>query len=198
MKSSKFITLFLGCMAAAVLSSCSSSVEIVKRKHNDGYYVHVNKSVKPTDKQDNHSLSASITDNAEIKNESPSPNVLLISESPVLIENTVSATESKKPAVVTKSQFKNLKDLKSLSYEEKITYTPSSKLEQIKKFKQFSSETNSPKRVEDIVLVILCFLLPPLAVYLKEGIGTPFWIDVILTCIFWVPGIIYAIIVCFA
>lgn len=198
MKSSKFITLFLGCMAAAVLSSCSSSVEIVKRKHNDGYYVHVNKSVKPTDKQDNHSLSASITDNAEIKNESPSPNVLLISESPVLIENTVSATESKIPAVVTQSRFENVKSLTNVLREEKVAYMSSSQFKQIKKFKQFSAETNSASRVDDIVLVILCILLPPLAVYLKDGIGASFWIDLLLCFLFFIPGVIYAFIVCFA
>ncbi|HEY6161070.1 MAG TPA: YqaE/Pmp3 family membrane protein [Bacteroidia bacterium] len=47
-----------------------------------------------------------------------------------------------------------------------------------------------------LVLVILCILLPPLAVYLAKGVGTPFWVDLILTLFFWIPGIIYALIVC--
>lgn len=54
-------------------------------------------------------------------------------------------------------------------------------------------------RVEDertILLVILAILLPPLAVYLYENaITTKFWISLILTLLFWVPGIIYALLV---
>ena len=47
-----------------------------------------------------------------------------------------------------------------------------------------------------ILLVILCFILPPLAVYLSVGsIGFEFWLSLILTLLFWVPGIIYALIV---
>ncbi len=54
-------------------------------------------------------------------------------------------------------------------------------------------------RVEDertILLVILAILLPPLAVYLYENaITTKFWISLILTLLFWVPGVIYALLV---
>jgi len=45
-------------------------------------------------------------------------------------------------------------------------------------------------------LVILAILLPPLAVYLHQGeINTKFWISLILTLLFFIPGIIYALIV---
>ncbi|HLO89888.1 MAG: YqaE/Pmp3 family membrane protein [Chloroflexota bacterium] len=45
-----------------------------------------------------------------------------------------------------------------------------------------------------ILLVILSFILPPLAVYLKyEEVGTPFWVNVLLTVLFWVPGVIHAL-----
>lgn len=47
-----------------------------------------------------------------------------------------------------------------------------------------------------ILLVILALLLPPLAVYLaKDGISTAFWINIILTLLFWLPGVIHALIV---
>lgn len=47
-----------------------------------------------------------------------------------------------------------------------------------------------------LLLVILAILLPPLAVYLHQGeINTKFWISLILTLLFWLPGIIYALIV---
>lgn len=45
-----------------------------------------------------------------------------------------------------------------------------------------------------ILLVILSFILPPLAVYLVyEEIGTPFIVNVILSIFFWIPGVIHAL-----
>lgn len=41
--------------------------------------------------------------------------------------------------------------------------------------------------------IILSILLPPLAVYLKHGIGSAFWINLILTIIGWIPGVIHAL-----
>ncbi|MDQ3110767.1 MAG: YqaE/Pmp3 family membrane protein [Bacteroidota bacterium] len=52
--------------------------------------------------------------------------------------------------------------------------------------------------VSAVLLVILCILLPPLAVFLVDGIGLNFWLDLILTLLFFLPGIIFALIVCFA
>ncbi|WP_335682490.1 YqaE/Pmp3 family membrane protein [Pontibacter actiniarum] len=46
-----------------------------------------------------------------------------------------------------------------------------------------------------IVEVILAILLPPLAVFLHDGIGTSFWINIILTLLFVLPGIIHALLV---
>lgn len=46
-----------------------------------------------------------------------------------------------------------------------------------------------------VVLVILAILLPPLAVALKEGITNRFWISLLLTLLFFLPGVIYALLV---
>lgn len=46
-----------------------------------------------------------------------------------------------------------------------------------------------------LLLIILAFLLPPLAVGLKNGIGGSFLLNLILTIIFWLPGVIHALIV---
>ena len=43
--------------------------------------------------------------------------------------------------------------------------------------------------------IILNILLPPLAVFLKHGIGGTFLISIILTIIGWLPGVIHAFIV---
>ena len=47
-----------------------------------------------------------------------------------------------------------------------------------------------------VLLAILAILLPPLAVYLHENeVNTKFWISLLLTLLFWIPGVIYALIV---
>ncbi|MFG0254030.1 MAG: YqaE/Pmp3 family membrane protein [Rhodopirellula sp. JB053] len=47
-----------------------------------------------------------------------------------------------------------------------------------------------------LLKVILSILLPPLAVYMDRGIGTQFFLNLVLTLVgFWVVGIIHALIV---
>jgi uncharacterized membrane protein YqaE (UPF0057 family) len=72
----------------------------------------------------------------------------------------------------------------------------------IKEVKKVLKEAKAAKRAGNapetntILLVILALLLPPLAVYLHQGeINTKFWISLILTLLFFVPGVIYALIV---
>lgn len=43
--------------------------------------------------------------------------------------------------------------------------------------------------------IIAALLLPPLGVFLHEGITRNFWIDFALTCLGYIPGIIYALVV---
>jgi uncharacterized membrane protein YqaE (UPF0057 family) len=43
-------------------------------------------------------------------------------------------------------------------------------------------------------LIVCCIFLPPLAVALVYGITDKFWIDLLLTLCFWIPGVIYALI----
>ena len=44
-----------------------------------------------------------------------------------------------------------------------------------------------------LLLVILAILLPPLAVGLKRGIGGSLILNIILTIIFYLPGLIHAL-----
>lgn len=45
------------------------------------------------------------------------------------------------------------------------------------------------------VTIVLNILLPPLSVFLQHGLGSAFFISVILTIIGWLPGVIHAFIV---
>jgi uncharacterized membrane protein YqaE (UPF0057 family) len=44
-----------------------------------------------------------------------------------------------------------------------------------------------------LLLVIIAFLLPPLAVYLKSKSGKATLLNVVLCIFFWVPGILHAL-----
>ena len=46
-----------------------------------------------------------------------------------------------------------------------------------------------------ILLVIVAIFLPPLAVFLKDGVGKSLVINLILTLLFYVPGLIHALMV---
>ena len=45
----------------------------------------------------------------------------------------------------------------------------------------------------NLVHIIAAIFLPPLGVLLHEGLTSRFWICVVLTLIFFVPGLIYAL-----
>jgi len=45
------------------------------------------------------------------------------------------------------------------------------------------------------LLSIVCLLLPPLAVALHTGINHHFWIDVVLTILGFIPGVVYGVII---
>ncbi|WP_332812846.1 YqaE/Pmp3 family membrane protein [Sphingomonas sp.] len=47
-------------------------------------------------------------------------------------------------------------------------------------------------------LIIAALLLPPLAVFLDQGVSRNFWIDFALTCLGFVPGVIFALYVLIA
>ncbi len=49
----------------------------------------------------------------------------------------------------------------------------------------------------DIIKVILAVILPPLGVFFEVGFGKHFWLNVLLTLLGWVPGIIHALYVIF-
>jgi uncharacterized membrane protein YqaE (UPF0057 family) len=45
----------------------------------------------------------------------------------------------------------------------------------------------------DIVRVLLAILLPPVGVFLQVGLGLQFWINILLTFLGYIPGIIHAV-----
>ena len=47
--------------------------------------------------------------------------------------------------------------------------------------------------MSNLLRILLAILLPPVGVFLEVGLGTHFWINVVLTLLGYVPGIIHAV-----
>ena len=45
----------------------------------------------------------------------------------------------------------------------------------------------------DLLRIILAIILPPLGVFLQVGFGLQFWINIVLTLLGYIPGIIHAV-----
>ena len=47
--------------------------------------------------------------------------------------------------------------------------------------------------MNNVILTIIAIFLPPLAAALRVGLSKHFWINVVLTIIGWLPGVIHAL-----
>jgi len=45
----------------------------------------------------------------------------------------------------------------------------------------------------DILKIIIAIFIPPLGVFLHVGLKGPFWINLLLTLLFYIPGLVHAI-----
>jgi uncharacterized membrane protein YqaE (UPF0057 family) len=53
--------------------------------------------------------------------------------------------------------------------------------------------TGAPAR-PGIGAIIAALLVPPLGVWLARGLGPAFWLSLVLTCLAFVPGMIFALV----
>ena len=47
--------------------------------------------------------------------------------------------------------------------------------------------------MKDLIKIIIALIFPPIAAFLQVGLGKHFWINILLTLLGVVPGIIHAI-----
>ncbi len=45
----------------------------------------------------------------------------------------------------------------------------------------------------DLLRIVLSILLPPLGVFLQVGFGLHFWLNIVLTILGYIPGIVHAV-----
>ncbi|WP_246850243.1 YqaE/Pmp3 family membrane protein [Rufibacter roseolus] len=112
---------------------------------------------------------------------------------PVLFETRKAAVEKSavkatKPAVVMdeKAALETVKSkLSSMTKAEKKAFK-----------KEVKNSLRDAKEASDIVEILLAIFIPPLGVFLHEGeVNSRFWISLLLTLLFFLPGVIYALLV---
>jgi uncharacterized membrane protein YqaE (UPF0057 family) len=94
-------------------------------------------------------------------------------------------------AVTIKSAMEEFKNLSKKEKREKFR-------EVKKALKEYKAEGKSHKdaAASTVLQVIFAILIPPLGVFLHEGvINSKFWIDLLLTLLFFLPGMIYALVI---
>lgn len=47
--------------------------------------------------------------------------------------------------------------------------------------------------LSDLIKIIIAILLPPLGVFLEVGLGKHFWLNILLTILGYIPGIVHAV-----
>lgn len=105
----------------------------------------------------------------------------------LLLALELNASFSYKPVVISSKENKGTLQKKASFSRSKRSY--------INRVKQIVRQAEVEK-TELALLLILAVLLPPLSVFLKEGrINSRFWISLLLTLLFWLPGVIYTILV---
>ena len=45
----------------------------------------------------------------------------------------------------------------------------------------------------DLLRILIAILLPPLGVFLEVGFGKHFWLNILLTILGYIPGIVHAV-----
>jgi uncharacterized membrane protein YqaE (UPF0057 family) len=179
-------------IAVLFFASCSSENLVIQKRHyGKGYYVHANgkREINNTVKAETVALSESPVSTTE------NPETFIAQETSTNKSQTVSA---KAPAITKhNTKIKSSSPLTTVA-DQKASIEKSASAKNKASVRAAAKKENHSAGgdVNAVLLIILCILLPPVAVYLVDGIGTSFWIDLILTLLFFLPGIIFALIVC--
>lgn len=77
-------------------------------------------------------------------------------------------------------------------------YNNKEKKQKLSEFKKRMKALRHRENTDDrtLLLAILAIILPPLAVYIHQNeLNTKFWVSLILTLCFWIPGVIFSLLV---
>lgn len=107
------------------------------------------------------------------------------------VPGTVAPVKEVAPIPSIKELVNSFKDLSRSERKARIKEVKK-ELKEYKKQKRAGAEPIADRTL----IIILAILIPPLGVYLYEGeINSKFWICLLLTLLFFIPGMIYALLV---
>lgn len=195
------------------LYSCSTSNSVVsnrlisKRKYTDGFHYNGKVNAKSSDNvaiSDEKKASKSIllTEDAKSLNSVDEVSKIEKNESVVLTENVVATVSTETTQVSTKVERTSNKKATLISSTEKQNTIQKTVKQEVKANKNSKAEIRKALKEHKggdnaILYIILCILIPFVAVGLATDWDvTKTLICLLLSFLFWIPGIIYAFIVC--
>lgn len=162
------------CLLALALTSCSG-IRIEKRHYNGGFYVETG--TKNKDKAERiETETAATKQNAVVPNSSLSLTESIDDPSVAKADYSAPSEESAKNNVVKVVIDKIKNTTPAAKTETSTAVTEENKV-------VTTEQENSATPASDVplwVYVLLALFIPPLAVYLKQGVTNMFWIDLIL------------------
>jgi uncharacterized membrane protein YqaE (UPF0057 family) len=158
--------LFLLC-GAFLMASCQS-VDIVKRKYTGGYYVNLRNNQQHSD---NNSKVELVTNTAMtgIAHQQIQPSHL----APVALATTSVTTINQ--------QSESARTTKTIVADKENPTTTANNIadKHVVLAPKPTPPADGGTDINQVVMIILALLIPPLAIWLKEGITQRFWIDLI-------------------
>lgn len=195
------------------LYSCSTSNSVVsnrlvsKRKYTDGFHYNGKVNTKSSDnvaisEEKKTTKSVLLTEEVKSLNSVDEVSKIEKNESVVLTENVVSTVATETPQVSTKSELSLSKKSLVVSSNEKQNTIQKTVKQDVKAYKNSKAEIRKALKERNagdmtILYIILCILLPFVAVGLATDWDlTKTLICLLLSILFWIPGVIYAFIIC--
>ncbi len=182
------IILFVG---SQLMVSCTSNNTVLSQFSKRKYLKKFKKTnVKYDSKLANYELAANTNNNLKLASFKMNE-IEANDDANLVLDANLGLTQTKKHNVLPKINVNWRK------YNRKLNLVDFTKSLSNNKFLKHQSKTQA-SRVDDVVLIILGIFIPPLAVFLYEGsITNNFWVDLILSLLFWFPGMIFAFLVMF-
>ncbi|HSY76293.1 MAG TPA: YqaE/Pmp3 family membrane protein [Bacteroidia bacterium] len=179
-------------------NSNAQGITITKRHYNHGFYVdfgskkktETKASIVQTEKQNITSAESNTINTISLGNNDVSEQMTLVPVSNVCVikerTNKHIATRNHIAAKLSNVQLSNNND--------KVAIMPLSASDDFNASVSSSNSSND-SGISMLLLVIITILIPFLGVGLAKGVHGEFWLDLLLTLLFYVPGLIYGLIV---
>lgn len=175
----------------ATLFSCSSSVEIAKRRYSPGFYVHV--SGKSNAPQTSRHGNRQAVIPAEATAEKAAP--VIVSAPAEIAETKEQPSENTGRSVIAKTKIHKKAAVASLIKEEAAPVIEKENIQRRAENESLAGKKPAGTSANKVVLIILCFLIPWLAVGLTTDWDIRVLYNLLWTLLFIIPGIIHALIV---